>query len=271
MKTLEGETMSISNKDLADLERACRLLENPGIVPRLISLLGTPIEKSLGFLPESLSNSIRSVTKTAIEKAMGFAVESIGSKSKDASSDKKHKIVAAITGAAGGFFGTPALLLELPVTTVVMLRSIADIARSEGEDLSSVESRLACVEVFALGGESKEDEAAETGYYAVRSSLAKTFSEASRYIAEKGAVEHSAPALVRFINGIASRFSVVVSEKVSAQLIPVIGAASGAIINVVFTDHFQNMARGHFIVRRLERKYGKDVVRREYERLRDGM
>lgn len=263
--------MSISDEDLADLERAYRLLENPGIVPRLISLLGTPIEKSLDFLSESLSNAVKNSTRAAIERAMDFAVESINSKSKDASSDRKHKIVTAITGAAGGFFGTPALLVELPVTTIVMLRSIADIARSEGEDLSSVESKLACVEVFALGGESKGDEAAETGYYAVRSSLAKTFSEASRYIAEKGAAEHGAPALVRFINGIASRFSVVVSEKVSAQLIPVIGAAGGAIINVIFTDHFQNMARGHFIVRRLERKYGKDVVRGEYERLRGDM
>ncbi|HEX3034510.1 MAG TPA: EcsC family protein [Thermodesulfobacteriota bacterium] len=261
--------MNIPNTDLADLERAYRLLENPGIVPKLTSLLGTPIEKSLGFLPERWSNAVRSATKTAIERAMDFAVESIDNKSQDASSDRKHKVITAITGAAGGFFGTPALLIELPVTTVVMLRSIADIARNEGEDLSSIESRLACVEVFALGGESKEDEAAETGYYAVRSSLAKTFSEASRYIAQKGVTDQGAPVLVRFINSIASRFSVVVSEKVTAQLIPVIGAAGGAMINVIFTDHFQNMAHGHFTVRRLERKYGKDVVRREYEKLRN--
>jgi hypothetical protein len=33
-----------------------------------------------------------------------------------------------------------------------MLRSIADIARSEGEDLSDPEAALSCVEVFALGG-----------------------------------------------------------------------------------------------------------------------
>ncbi len=32
-------------------------------------------------------------------------------------------------------------------------------------------------------------------------------------------------------------------------------------------DHFQNMARGHFIVLRLERVYGKDLVKQEYDKL----
>ena len=46
------------------------------------------------------------------------------------------------------------LPIELPVSTIIMLRSIADIARSEGEDLSDPESALSCVQVFALGGRS---------------------------------------------------------------------------------------------------------------------
>jgi hypothetical protein len=60
---------------------------------------------------------------------------------------------------------------------------------------------------------------------------------------------------------------VIVSEKVAAQAIPLIGAAGGALINTIFIDHFQNMARGHFIIRRLERQHGQDLVRREYDRL----
>ena len=49
-------------------------------------------------------------------------------------------------------------------------------------------------------------------------------------------------------------------EKAAAQAIPAIGAAGGAIINTIFMDHFQDMARGHFIVRKLERKHGKKVI-----------
>jgi hypothetical protein len=32
-------------------------------------------------------------------------------------------------------------------------------------------------------------------------------------------------------------------------------------------NHFQDVARGHFIVRRLERKYGVDIVKDEYQKL----
>jgi hypothetical protein len=44
------------------------------------------------------------------------------------------------------------LPIELPVSTIIMLRLIADIARSAGEDLSDPEAALSCVQVFALGG-----------------------------------------------------------------------------------------------------------------------
>jgi len=58
-----------------------------------------------------------------------------------------------------------------------------------------------------------------------------------------------------------------VSEKVAAQAIPLIGAAGGALINTIFIDHFQNMARGHFIIRRLERRYDKDLIGQECDHL----
>jgi len=43
-------------------------------------------------------------------------------------------------------------VVELPISTAMMLRSIADIAHSQGEDLEDMEARLSCLEVFALGG-----------------------------------------------------------------------------------------------------------------------
>jgi len=150
---------------------------------------------------------------------------------------------------------------------VIILRSIAEIARSEGEDLASSEAALACVQVFALGGRSGSVDASESGYFAVRGIIAKSVTEAARYIAERSLVKEGSPILVRFIASVAARFGVVVSEKVAAQAVPVIGALGGAVVNYVFVEHFQDVARGHFTVRRLERVYGKDCVRREYERL----
>jgi hypothetical protein len=58
---------------------------------------------------------------------------------------------------------------------------------------------------------------------------------------------------------------VVVSERAAASALPVIGALGGATVNVLFMNHFQRVAQGHFMVRRLERQYGRDVVRELYE------
>ena len=62
-----------------------------------------------------------------------------------------------------------------------------------------------------------------------------------------------------------SNKSLQVSQKAAAMAIPLVGAAGGATINYLFVDHFQAMSRGHFTIRRLERKYGAEAVRNAYE------
>lgn len=56
-----------------------------------------------------------------------------------------------------------------------------------------------------------------------------------------------------------------VTQKVAAQALPVVGALGGAAVNYAFIEHFQDVARGHFTIRRLERVYGKDKIRTEYD------
>jgi hypothetical protein len=148
-----------------------------------------------------------------------------------------------------------------------MLRSIADIAASEGENPRHIDTKLACLTVFALGSSAdKRDDAAESGYFAARAALATAVSEASAHLAKKGLSKSGAPALVRLVATIGARFGIVVSEKAAAQAIPILGAAGGAVVNTVFIGHYQDMARGHFIVRRLEKIHGADPVREAYRR-----
>ena len=258
--------MTFQQAALNDLIKAKALLENPGIAAKITHLLGTPIEKGFGLLPENWNVKIGEVTQEALSKAINAAVFTMKDSHGEEASNIWHKIAVATTGGIGGFFGLPALAVELPISTTIMLRSIADIARSEGETISKIESQIACLEVFALGGPSKSDDASESGYFAIRAALGRSVSKAAEYIAEKGVAEEGAPALVQLIIKIAERFSIQVSEKAAAQVVPAIGAAGGAIINTLFIDHFQDMARGHFIVRRLERKYGKEIVEETYKR-----
>lgn len=259
--------MPLSDAERRDLAVAKNLFEHPGLAARLSDVVGTPIERGLDLLPERWSAVVMEAAGKAIERALEVAISTMGQREVRPASNRWHKFLAGASGAAGGAGGLPALSFELPLSTTIILRSIADIARAEGEDLRSAEARVACVQVLALGGASRKDDAAETGYFAARAAMAKAVSEAVRHIAEKGLAQKGAPALVRLISAVASRFSINVTEKAAAQSVPVVGAVGGAIINTLFIDHFQNMARGHFIVRRLERVHGEEVIRSAWDQI----
>jgi hypothetical protein len=257
---------SISRGHISELQNAKFLLEKPSIAARFASSLAAPVEGGMKRLPKSASDTILNVATRSLESALDAALLTLGDTQQPAWL-LTHKASVAISGAAGGAFGLPALAIELPISTTIILRSIADIARSEGEKLSSREPQLACLEVFALGGTASDDDAAETGYFGIRAALAGAVSEATKHFATHGAATKGSPALVRLISQIAARFSIPVTEKAAAQAVPLIGAAGGALINTLFIDHFQNIARGHFVVRRLERLYGADLVRSTYASL----
>jgi hypothetical protein len=70
---------------------------------------------------------------------------------------------------------------------------------------------------------------------------------------------------VQLVARIAQRLGVAVTDKAAAQLVPVLGAAGGAAVNALFVNHYQDVARAHFTVRRLEREHGEDDVRRAYD------
>ncbi len=260
--------MSLAPLEVEDLKAAKHILENPGLAAKISDLVGVPVEKGFAMLPDKWHLSVNEAARKTIEKALKLALWTM---KPDAPApppaNRWHKLAAGATGAAGGAFGLAALAMELPVSTAIMLRSIADIARGQGEDLSTAEARLQCIQVLALGGLSKNNDAAETGYFAVRAAMAKAVSDAAAHLTRKGLADKSAPVLLRFIARIAARFSIVVSEKAAAQAVPIVGAFGGALINTLFIGHFQDIGRAHFTIRRLERLHGTETVRRIYDGL----
>lgn len=269
------EMVAMNAEDAESLKQAHRLLENPGWVARAANLIGKPIEYGL----DSLSDKTRAMIDQAVKKALHAALE-VALKTMDhetpavaaaapKASNWWHKAAVATSGAVGGAFGFTALAVELPISTTIMIRSIADVARSEGADLNDRQMQMECLQVLALGGPSKADDDADIGYFAVRQAMTAAVQEAAAHIATQGA-SANAPALIRLIMQIAERFGIVVTEKALVQAIPVIGAVSGAAINTAFIDHFQDMAKGHFTMLRLERIYGQELVQAAYDRLSAG-
>lgn len=253
-------------EDREALQRAARMLESPGFVARLARWVGMPIEQLMKRLPKSAAEMVHRAVSSALEQCLHVALFKLEDGWTWFRSEPKMKVLAAATGAAGGALGIGALAVELPVTTSVMLRSIAEIARNEGEDVRSPEGRVACLEVLALGGGNPGGDPPEASYFALRAALAREVTDALRHLATNTASRKTPPVLVRLLNAIASRFSVAVTEKAAAGAVPVIGAIGGATVNALFMDHFQDIAHGHFTVRRLQRKYGEDEVRTEYQR-----
>jgi hypothetical protein len=262
----------LSQEDLATLRRAKEALESPSLTMKLASVVGSPIEKLMARMPNVAQEKIDDATQAALKKCLQLALRTLSKTTVDGvvlppekPHNLMHKLAVATTGAAGGAFGLFALPVELPVTTTLMFRSICDIARSEGEDVHLIETQLQCMMVLGMGGPSSSDDAADIGYFIVRGTLAQSVSKATSELAAKGLSGHGSTALLKFLQTVASRFSVQVSEQVAAKSIQAIGAVLGAMVNTVFIDHFQQMAHGHFTVRRLERQYGQLAVERAFQ------
>jgi hypothetical protein len=122
----------MQEEDLQGLRTAVAALEHPGLAARLAEIAGKPIELVGRALPETASKAIAAATTKALDAALGVALRTMENEPKAASS-YLHKALAATSGAIGGSFGLAALPIELPITTIIMLRSIGDIARAEAK------------------------------------------------------------------------------------------------------------------------------------------
>lgn len=266
-----------TSQDWRDLQRAVDLLESPTLTAKMANLIGSPLEFAVKRLPDSVSRRIHGAVEAALFKSAQAALWTMDNSPGKAASTRWHKLAAATSGAVGGAFGFTTLFIELPVSTTIMMRSVADVARSEGFDLREMSTRHACLEVFALGGNSGKDDASETGYYITRGFTAEVMRHLSAELAGRAVggspvmigltPKEAGKWLAKLVEKVAARFGVVVTEKFAAQAVPIVGAVAGATLNTMFTDYYQDVARGHFIVRRLERTYGYETVRAAYSML----
>ncbi|MBM3846935.1 MAG: EcsC family protein [Verrucomicrobia bacterium] len=251
----------LTDQDRVALETAKRLLNQPSFAMQLANTLGSPLERGLNALPKGLKSALHKISNKALRGCLSAAVGTCFNQPGHQASPVVHRVAAGLSGCIGGAFGLPALIVELPFSTSLMLRSIADIARSEGHSLGEADVQMECLAVFAYGGPSKRDDAAESAYWSARAALALTLREATAYLVGKQGLEAAAPVIIRLLGAISSRFGVVLSEQLLAKAVPILGMVAGATINVVFITHFQNVARAHFILRRLEIQYGAERVR----------
>lgn len=276
----------LSQADSHFLAEAAAYLEHPTLLIRLANLVGKPAEALLSVLPAKAHQIANKATMSALNVALNWALRTLpaGKAAGDeipephasppeaalVLSPRLHTALAATTGAVGGLFGLSGLAVEIPATVTVMLRSIAATAARAGANLDDPATRLECLAVLNLGSPAVEE--MESAYFTSRIGMALAVHESAQFVTRHTAREvadavarGTAPALVRLLGQIASRFEIVLSEKVAAQAVPLAGSVSGALINAAFTDHFNIVARYHFGILRLEAEHGREAVRAAYE------
>ena len=243
-------TLPIPPHAQAELDAARRVLEDSSLASKLAGMAGTPIEALRKRLPKMAQGMVDGAVRRALAKSLQAATRSAPAWTlPGVSASWMHRGMAATSGAVGGAFGLPGTLVELPISTTLLLRQILAEAQAAGEDPTALETGAEALKVFALGGPAADTESAETSYFATRLALAQFLPTMS------GAL------LPGFIGAIAARFTGPLMLKLGAQAAPVFGAAAGAAVNLAFLEHFRALGRAHFTVRRLERDYGAPAVR----------
>ncbi|RED46298.1 EcsC family protein [Winogradskyella eximia] len=270
---------SITPEDKEALKDAKSNMQNLGWAIRNVNKIGNTVETGVKHVPEKVLLKVQSITQSVLLKIVKSNLLTI-QKNKTFKKPSKniYKSIVTGTGVLSGFFGsstgfgTAIFASEVTLTTKFLMRTIMDIARSEGEDIYTLEGQMACLQVFALGGDSLDDDGMEASYYTTRMALNSALSNVSAASIKmsldslvKGASALGSNAIGNFLSKIATRLSLLISEKFLAQAVPIVGAIGGGGLNYVFVDHFQKMATAHFTIRRLERKYGEAEVKSVYE------
>jgi hypothetical protein len=244
MKVIDPDLAPFGPEARAEAQAlARRQRDASGPLMRGVSFLGGQVEDGLKFIPKGLRDQIEGAIRAALLQSYRLAEASQGAPVlKDRiASDRAHRVLSAISGALGGVGGLPSALAELPVATTVIFRAVQRVAAEHGEDPQAEATRIEVLRVFGAGGPGGEDDGIDTTFIGARLSL-------------------TGAALHRVIAQVAPRFGLVMSQKLAAQAVPLLGAAAGAGTNWAFTRYYTEMAHVHFGLRRLTRLHGADPV-----------
>jgi hypothetical protein len=247
---------AFGEEDLVELLAIAGFHEDAGsLLMTLVAQAGKRADQVVEWLPDDWEDKLQGVIDLALRQSYAIAFSTNHprkARGKPATprrtGESWHRFVAGTVGALGGLGGIVATLADLAVTTTIILRSIQQIALTYGEDIDDQAVRAQCIAVFGLGGPLSDDDAVDTGLWAGRIALS----------------HHTVSGI---IGAVAPRMGKTAGKTILARAAPLVGAATGAAINVVFTRYYQKMAHVHFRLRRLERRYPRDQVMACFERI----
>ncbi len=213
-----------------------------GILMKVVGYAGSQAENMLEKLPDGVKDAIEAATERALEMAYRGAEATGRSALLPDIGRNGHVIAAVASGAAGGFGGLGTAVVELPVTVGIIFAAIQKVARAEGFDPEDDAVRRQCLMVFAAGDPADPaDDGMNSSFLMSRAMVS-------------GATVH------RLIATVAPRLATVLTEKLAAQTLPLLGSVAGAGINYAFTRYYVELAEIRFALLRLGRAHGDEGV-----------
>jgi hypothetical protein len=274
---------ALNPQQLRFIEEAANFLEKPSALVKATDRLGKPLDKLQDYLPQPVQQLVKQALNHALKSALQAALKTLpAAKVNPHSWDEAlnatrrmawtHTAAVTTTGAIGGALGTAAMLVELPLTTSLILRSISSMAQQWGHDLRHSEIQMQCLYVFTLGSpKSSADDEMDAAYISARLAYHGLIRELASFIAthsvkdvifalEKGTF----PALVKFASLFVPALERTVLRGVLTKSIPVMSAIGSAALNAAFCKYFTQAARYHFGLMHLENVHGTEQVHKHY-------
>ncbi len=235
---------SLGDEDFARVVAAAEIyLSSRSVLSSIVATLGDLVHRGLAMVPEEWRGPIAAKVHETLVFVQSAAVVNMEDAPGQGSKDWLYAATVIASGIAGGAGGFPALLVELPITTGLMLRSIADIGRSHGERLEDPLFRATCIEVFAYGASIEEDD-----------------EDLAFLVARLGAAQ-ATEATAEMIAKVAARYAAALGPQIAARSVPLTGAFLGAALNWAYMSFYQSMAQVLFTLLPIERKHEPAQVR----------
>ncbi len=214
---------------------ALRYRRANGPLMRLVNKLGGSLESQISLVPVALRDQIERTVARALEASYGLA-----GRAPDMG-ERGPMMAVMASGAAGGAGGIATSLAELPVTVTLILNTIRAAAVEVGLDPEEPWVQAECLRVFGAGSPLSTDDGVNTSFVTARLTVTGT-------------------AVKNLIATVAPRLAAVLGQKLAAQAVPVLGAVTGAALNVAFLHYYREVARIRFALLRLAEVHGAEPV-----------
>lgn len=199
---------------------------------RIISAMGGGAEQIFLTIPAPMRRPVELATLRALEQSFDLAARHRLLARAQVLAGPRVPILASALGAIGGMGGLPTAMAELPLSTVLMMRQIQNVAVLYGFDPAEPETRKDSLQIFAGSGPVDGDSDLDLGFVSARVTL-------------------TGVSLNAMLQKIAPRVAALTGQRLAAKSVPILGAAAGAATNYSFIRYHEHMAHLMFGLRRM--------------------